>query len=52
MTTLGTLTVEEVCKALYFAQPQSPILQDLEERQQKILDADYSKVDLDKMVDS
>ena len=51
MKSLGTLTDEEVCEALYFAHTQSPILQDLEERQQRILDADYSKVDIDSMVD-
>ena len=52
MKSLGTITDEEVCEALYFAHTQAPLLQDLEERQQRILDADYSKVDIDKMVDS
>ena len=31
MKSLGTITDEEVCEALYFAHTQAPLLQDLEE---------------------
>ena len=41
MKSLGTLMEEEVCEAHYFAHTQSPMLQNLEARQQRILDADY-----------
>mmetsp|Transcript_27043 Transcript_27043/g.74278 ORF Transcript_27043/g.74278 Transcript_27043/m.74278 type:complete len:174 (-) Transcript_27043:671-1192(-) len=47
----GELTDPEKCEAIFFANTQSPILQKEEERQAKILDADYSKVDIDTMVD-
>lgn len=46
-----TLSNDAVQEALYFANTQSPLLQEVEARQQQILDADYSKVDLDAMVD-
>merc|ERR1711884_582474 len=41
------LTDEEVVDAIYFAHSNAPLLQDIEARQQTILDADYSKVDID-----
>ena len=47
----GMLTDEEVVDAIYFAHSNAPLLQDIEARQQTILDADYSKVDIDEMVD-
>ena len=45
MKTLGALTKnEEVCEtSIYFANTQSPLLQELQERQQKPFDANYSK---------
>ena len=47
MKELGALQDNSICEAIYFAHTQPPLLQDLEERQQRILDADYSKVDID-----
>ena len=47
----GTITDQEVCDLLYFAHTNAPLLQDIKERHQKILDADYLKVDIDSMVD-
>ena len=51
MKSAGTLSNDAVREALYFANTQSPLLQEVEARQPQILDADYSKVDLDVMVD-
>ena len=49
----GKLQDDAICEAIYFvANTQPPLLQDLEERQQRILDADYSKVDIDALVDT
>ena len=45
-------TDEQVYEAVYFANTQLTLLQDLEEWQQQILDADYYKVDINSMVDS
>ena len=50
LKTAGTLEDETICEAIYFAYTQSPLLQAMEARQHQILDADYSKVDLDNMV--
>jgi len=50
MKGMGELTDPDKCEAVFFANTQSPILQQEEERQAKILDADYSKVDIDAMV--
>ena len=50
MKTLGELAEKTKCEGIYFAHTQPPILQMEEERQQKILDADYTKVDIDAMV--
>ena len=47
----GMITDAEVVDAIYFAHSNAPLLQDIEARQQTILDADYSKVDIDEMVD-
>ena len=47
----GSLAESEIRDALYFAHTQSPLLQEREERQQQILDANYSKVDIDSVVD-
>ena len=47
----GTLVDETICEAIYYAHTQPPLLQAMEQRQHQILDADYSKVDLDSMVD-
>ena len=50
MKTLGTLSDEETCSMIYNLYTSSPILQADEDRQRRILDADYSKVDIDDMV--
>eukprot|EP00537_Pseudo-nitzschia_pungens_P008179 CAMPEP_0172361958 /NCGR_PEP_ID=MMETSP1060-20121228/5701_1 /TAXON_ID=37318 /ORGANISM="Pseudo-nitzschia pungens, Strain cf. cingulata" /LENGTH=75 /DNA_ID=CAMNT_0013084363 /DNA_START=134 /DNA_END=357 /DNA_ORIENTATION=- len=50
MKGVGELTDPEKCEAIFFANTQRPILQKEEERQSRILDADYSKVDIDTMV--
>ena len=47
----GALTNKTICEAIYFANTQSILLQEVEERQQRLLDADYSKVDIEAMVD-
>ena len=50
MKTLGTLSDEETCSMNYDLHTTSPILQSEEERQRRILEADYSKVDINDMV--
>jgi hypothetical protein len=47
----GTLADNDYREALYFAHTQPILLQEMESRQQQILDADYSKVDVETMVD-
>ena len=47
----GTLANKTICEALYYAHTQAPLLQAMEDRQHQPLDTDYSKVDLDSMVD-
>lgn len=46
----GALTNKEECALLYQLHTASPILQEEEERHARILDADYSAVDIDSMV--
>ena len=50
METLGTLSDKRTCTMIYDLHTISPILQQEEDRQRRILDADYSKVDIDEMV--
>ncbi len=50
MKELGMLSDPDSCSMVYDMHMQSPILQQEEERQGKILDCDYSKVDIDNMV--
>ena len=50
MKTLGTLSDEETCSMIYDLHTITPILQSEKNRQRRILDADYSKVDIDDMV--
>ena len=47
----GELSDEKYCERLYNMHTDSPILQQMEERQGRILDANYTKVDIDVMVD-
>ena len=51
MKELGILSDHKVCSMLYDMHTQAPILQQEEERQSKILDANYTKVDIDAMVE-
>ena len=46
-----TLTDSDMCEAIYFAHTNAALLQDIEARHNKILDPDYSKVNIDAMVD-
>ena len=50
MKTLGILSDNTTCSMIYNLHTTSPILQQEEARQSRILDADYSKVDIDDMV--
>ena len=50
MKTLGTLSDEETWSMIYNLHTTSPILQSEEDRQRRILDANYSKVDIDDIV--
>ena len=47
---LGILSDKTTCSMIYDLHTTSPILQQEEDRQRRILDADYSKVDIDDMV--
>ena len=42
---------EEVCQMLYSMHTNAPIIQEAEERAERILDADYLKVNINNMVD-
>jgi hypothetical protein len=48
----GIVTDEEALHLLYHMSQQSTVIKEAEERQAKILDADYSKVEMDEHVDS
>ena len=50
MKSLGIISDADTCNMIYDLHTTIPILQEEEERQGKILDADYSKVDIDGMV--
>ena len=52
LKTIGMLRSKDVCSMLYSMHTDSPLLKEAEERQNKMLDADYSKVDINKMVDN
>ena len=52
MKTLGTFSDNETCSMIYDLHTTSPILQQEEDRHRRILDADYSKVDIDQIVNS
>ena len=47
---LNTLAERGVCEMLYAIHTDDPIIKEAEERQNRILDADYSKVDIPAMV--
>jgi hypothetical protein len=51
MKNLGELQDRKACEMIYNLHTDSPILKEHEERQAAILDANYSKVDIDIMVD-
>ena len=50
MQTLGTLSDNDMCSMIYDLHTTSPILQQEEDRQRRILDAEYTKVDINDMV--
>merc|ERR1712086_875346 len=50
MKILGSFSDNETCSMIYDLHTTSPILQQQQDRHRKILDADYSKVDIDTMV--
>jgi len=52
LKTNGMLDSRDMCSMLYSMHTDSPLLQEAEERQNKMLDADYSKVDINKMVNN
>ena len=47
---LNTLVDREMCDMLYSIHTDSPLIKDMEERTDRILDADYSAVDIPAMV--
>lgn len=47
---LNTLDDKEVCEMLYSIHADAPMLKEMEERNNRILDADYSKVNIPEMV--
>ena len=47
----GAIQDNKVCQMIYSMHTDAPIIQEAEERAEKILDADYSKVNIDDMVD-
>jgi hypothetical protein len=51
MKNLGELQDRKTCEMIYNLHTDSPILKEHEERQAAIIDANYSKVDIDIMVD-
>ena len=50
METLGATQNIETCNLIYDLQVDSPILQTKGKRQRKLLDANYTKIDIDDMV--
>ena len=48
----GTQQDDVILEAIYFAHTQLPLLQNLEKQQQQILDAAYSMVDIDTLLDA
>lgn len=47
----GTIQDKNVCKILYSLHNDALILKEAAERAERILDTDYSKANIDKMVD-
>ena len=52
MKDVGTLSDHDTCNIIYDMHTSSVILREEEDRQSRILDADYSKVDIDAMVNN
>ena len=50
MKKLGMLQCNKISQMIYDMHTESPVLQQEEERQSKILDCNYSKVDIQKLV--
>ena len=52
LKTNGMLQSKDLCSMLYSMHTDSPLIKEAEERQNKMLDANYSKVDINKMVNN
>lgn len=50
METLGATQDIEICTLIYYMHVESPILQQEDKRQGKLLDAHYTKVNIDDMI--
>ena len=47
---MGSVHGRDMCEMLYSMYTNSPLLQEVEEQQDKMMDYNYSKVDIDAMV--
>ena len=52
LKSVGMLQSKDVCSMLYSIHTDSPLIKEAEDRQNKMLDADYSKVDISKMINN
>ena len=50
MKTIGSVHNKDTCSMLYSMYTDSPLLQEAEERQDKMMDCNYTKVDIDALV--
>jgi hypothetical protein len=52
LKSVGMLQSKDVCSMLYSIHTDCPLIKEAEDRQNKMLDADYSKVDISKMINN
>ena len=52
LKSIGAVHDRDMCSMLYSMHTDSPLLQEAEERQNKMLDCNYSKMDIDAIVSS
>ena len=50
LKTVGSVHNKDTCSMIYSKYTNSPLLQEAEERQDKMMDCSYSKVDIDALV--
>ena len=50
LKTIGSVHNKDTCLMLYSMYTDSPLLQEAEERQYKMMDCNYSKVDIDALI--